>query len=76
MEYFINRDNIIYYKLGCNLFNVRQCNRRLVKTGGNVNAQDLLYWVIIGILVGALLVLVGNSLITKLIEVQVKVKPG
>lgn len=38
-----------------------------------MNVQDLLYWLIVGILLGALLILVGNSLITKLIAVQVNV---
>jgi hypothetical protein len=40
-----------------------------------MEVQNLLYWLIVGILIGALLILVANSLITKLIEVQVNVTP-
>jgi len=36
-----------------------------------MNVQNLLYWIIVGILVGALMLLVGNALITSLIEVHV-----
>jgi len=36
-----------------------------------MNVQDLLYWIVVGILVGALILLVGNALLTSLIDVYV-----
>ena len=40
-----------------------------------MEVENLLYWLIVGILFGALLLLVANSLITNLIEVQANVIP-
>jgi len=41
-----------------------------------MNVINLLYWIAIGILVGALLLLIGNKLLTGIISVNVNVTPG
>ena len=38
--------------------------------------HDILFWIAIGILVGALLILVGNQILLSLLRVTVTVKPG
>jgi hypothetical protein len=41
-----------------------------------MTVQELLFWVAIGILVGAIILLVGNQLLINLLKVTVEVKPS
>ena len=38
--------------------------------------HDVLFWIIVGILVGAILLLVGNQILLSLLKVVVTVEPG
>lgn len=41
-----------------------------------MEVQQLLFWIIVGVMIGALIILVANKLLVNLVQVNVFVKPG
>jgi hypothetical protein len=41
-----------------------------------MEVEQLLFWIIVGVMIGALIILVANKLIVNLVQVNVFVKPG
>lgn len=40
-----------------------------------MNPQELLFWIIVGTLVGLLLILIGNQIILSMLKVNVNIAP-
>ena len=38
--------------------------------------QELLFWIVVGILIGAIMILVADKMLVNLIKVNVNVNPG
>jgi len=41
-----------------------------------MEVQELLFWVVVGILIGAIIILVADKILVNLVQVNVNVKPG
>jgi hypothetical protein len=41
-----------------------------------MEVQELLFWVVVGILIGAVMILVADKILVNLVKVNVNVKPG
>ena len=75
MEYFIIRNYNLYYQLGRYLYDVCWSTIEYARADGNMTPQELIFWVIVGVLVGGLMILIANQLLFNMLQVSVVVNP-
>ena len=71
MADFTDSYSCVFTKLANNICNVRRSYTKFTDSGDMMKPLVLMFWVLLGILVGVLLLLVGNQVLFTLLKVTV-----